>query len=274
LETRIKRGNLPSETSPVKESRLPSITIPEQATGLFHKNYDRILADDSLSDKDVVLISLYLLEDAYKHSGIHYDQVKQLFTSLGRKERPNFSVNIHNATKEGLIQQDNSVLSFLAAGLKRIEEILGLVQRQPVYLIKSGQHFTATKRLEEFLSQEIKSEDLLLCDSHISSKTLFPLSILTPRLKSVKILALQVHDPDKFREYRNRMTAEYGIAVEVRISKKVHDRYLITGDKCWSFGTSIQDLGNKDTIIHEISGVTDSMKDLFSERWDQAANFA
>ena len=256
-----------------KQTKPPRFELPEEATGLFHKNYDRILADDSLSDKDVLLLAIYLLERENKEAGVHYAQCKQLFISLGRKAYPNYAVNIHNATKEGLIEQKDSVLFFLSTGLKQVQDLLGLVQKKPVYVIKSGQNFTASKRLEEFLTQEIRSEDLLLCDSYISSSTLFPFSVLTPKLKSMKILTFQVHDPDKFREYRNKMQLEYGILLEVKISKKIHDRYLITADKCWSFGASIKDLGNKDTIIREISEVTESMKELFSERWSESPDF-
>jgi hypothetical protein len=144
---------------------LPRIELPEEATGLFHKDYERILADDSLSDKDVILLTIYLLERQNQKAGVHYAQCKQLFISLGRKADPNYSVNIHNATKERLIEKNDSLLFFLSAGLKRVQDLLGLVQKTPVYVIKSGQNFTAIKRLEEFLTQEIRSETLLLCDA-------------------------------------------------------------------------------------------------------------
>jgi len=256
------------------ETSLPRIELPEEATGLFHRNYERILVDDSLSDKDVILLALYLLERENKRAGVRYTECKQLFMFLGRKGHPNFSVNVHNAIKERLIEQQNSDLFFLGAGLKRVQDLLGLVQKKPVFVIKSGQSFTALKRLEEFLMQEVQSQDLLLCDSYVSSSTLFPLSVLTPKLKSIKILTFQVQDGDKFREYTRKLQKETGILIEVKVSNKIHDRYLITGDKCWSFGASIKDLGNKDTIIREISEVTESMREIFLERWNESPDFA
>lgn len=63
------------------------------------------------------------------------------------------------------------------------------------------------------------------------------------------------------------------ISIEIKINQKLHDRYLICGEKCWHFGTSIKDLGNKDTIIKEISEVYQSMKELFEVRWEEG-NFA
>ena len=96
----------PSQVSDVarvgskEQPRLPRIELPEEATGLFHVDYDRILVDDSLSDKDVILLSIYLLERENKRAGVHYAECKRLFTSLGRRDHPNFTVNVHNAIKE------------------------------------------------------------------------------------------------------------------------------------------------------------------------------
>jgi hypothetical protein len=262
------------KTDSARPIKLPRIEFPEEASGLFHKNYDRILADSSLSDKDVILLAIYLLERQKKKAGVSYAECKQLFASLGRKVLPNYAVNIHNARKERLIEQDNSYLFLLAAGLKRIQDLLGQVQKTPVYVIKSGQNFTAIKRLEEFLMQEIRGENILLCDPYVSSSTLFPFSTLAPKLKSMKILTSQVQDAIKFHEYRNKMQKETRIAIEVKVSTKIHDRYLISEDNCWSFGASIKDLGSKDTTIREIGEVTESMRDLFSERWKESPDLA
>lgn len=258
------------KTDSKKPTKLPLVELPEEATGLFHRDFDRILADDSLSDKDVILLAMYLLERQNQKAGVQYAQCKQLFVSLGRKADPNYAVNIHNGTKEGLIEKSDSLLFFLSAGLKRVQDLLGLVQKTPVYVIKSGQNFTAIKRLEEFLTQEIRSETLLLCDAYISPSTLFPFLAVAPRLKTIRLLTSQVQDSEKFHEYRNKMQKETGIEIEVKVNNKIHDRYLITGEKCWSFGASIKDLGNKDTTIREISEVTESMKQIFEERWNES----
>lgn len=263
-----KKKSEQEETEPFK------ITFPDELSGLFHRHYDRVLLDDSLSDKDAILLAIYLVERQNGKAGVNYADCKKLFVSLGRKEDPNYAVNIHNARKESLIERKDSVLYFLSGGLKRVRDLLGQVEKAPVYVIKSGQSFTARKLLEEFLTQEINSEDLLLCDSYVSSTTLFPLVVLNGKVKSIKLLTTNVQDSDKFRDYKKRMEKETGINIEVKLSDKIHDRYLITGDKCWSFGASMKDLGNKDTVIREISEVTASMKDLFSERWSESSVFS
>ncbi len=256
-----------------KKSKPLKIAFPEELSGLFHKYYDRILLDDSLSDKDAILLAMFLIEKQNEKAGVTYSQCKELFISLGRKYDPNFSVNLHNAKKESLVEQKDSVLYFLSGGLNRIRGILGQVEKAPVYVIKSGQTFTAKKLLEDFLTTEVKSDELWLCDTYVSSKTLFPFSVLKGKIKSIRLLATTVQDGDKFKDYKKSMEKEMAITIEVKLSKKIHDRYLITGDKCWAFGASIKDLGNKDTTIREISEVTSSMRDLFSERWAEGAEF-
>ena len=243
--------------------------IPLEFSGLIHKYHDRFLADDSLADLDVILLSLYLIEWKDKKTGVEYGDVKNLFVLLGRKEK-NFKANIHLAKKKNLIEINDRLLTFTIGGLKRIQKLLGQIGKRPVYVIKSGQNFSAMMLLEKFLSTEIDSEELLLCDPHISASTLYPLTVLKGKIKSVKILTSNIYDESKFKAYKEKMQIETGINVELRLSKKIHDRYLISGDRCWTIGTSIKDLGNKDTVIREISEVASSMKELFVERWNEA----
>lgn len=248
------------------------VDFPPEFSGLFHRHHDRILVDDSLSDLDVILLSVYLVENKNKKAGVDYDECKQLFTALGRKE-VNYKANIYNAKKISLIVEKDARLLLAIRGLKRIRKLLGEIGKSPVHVIRSGQNFSAIKLLEEFLSQEIAAEEILLCDSHISSATLFPFSVLKGRARTIRILSSNVHDGDKFKDYKARFEKETAIAIAVRMSTRIHDRYLISGYKCWSFGASIKDLGNKDTTIKEISEVTTSMKDLFTERWNESSDF-
>lgn len=242
----------------------------KEFSGLVHEYNDRLLADDSLSDSAVLLLCVYLIENKNKKSGAKYEEAKQLFISLGRKDDPNFRVAIHNARGKSLIDCKGKTISLLIKGLKEVRRVLGQVEKSPVHIIKSGQNFTAIKLFEEFLLSEIKSHEILLCDSYISYSTLFPFSALKGKITLLKILTSNVYDSDKFDEYKKKMGKEMGITIEVKNSKKIHERFMICGDKCWSIGSSIKDLGNKDAVIREISEVTNSMKDLFSDRWNEA----
>lgn len=244
------------------------LTFRDELSGLFHKYYDRVLADASLSDKDVALLAIYFIEQQNGKAGTEYSVCKDLFVSLGRKE-PNFKVNIHNAKKESLIKQEDSTIFFSSAGLARIRELLGQVEKARVYVIKSGESFTAIKLFEEFLLKEVDSKDVMLCDSYVSPSTLFPLLVLKGKVSSIKILTSNIQDSDKFNDYRAKMKRETGISIEVKVNRKIHDRYLLFDEKCWSIGSSIKDLGNKDSTIREISEVASSMRELFLERWNE-----
>ncbi|MEM3449826.1 MAG: hypothetical protein QXP38_13335 [Nitrososphaerota archaeon] len=251
-----------------KQNEPSTLKIPPEISGLIHVYHDRFLADESLTDLDVILLSLYLIEWKNKKAGVKYDEAKNLFVLLGRKEK-NYRVNIHLAKKKNLIEAKNTILNFTIKGLKRIRTLLGHVEKTPVYVIKSGQSFSAIMLFEKFLSTEIDAEELLLCDPHVSALTLFPFARLAGKVKTIKILTSNVYDNSKFEAYREKMQKETGIGIDVRVSRKIHDRYLISNDRCWTLGSSIKDLGNKDTTIREISEVANSMKELFIERWNE-----
>ena len=250
------------------EVKMISKEFLKNYSGLIHEYNDRFLADESLSDMEVMLLAVHLIETQNKKVGGKYEDVKNLFTSLGRKSE-HFKVAVHNAKKQNLIEDKDKLLCLIIKGLKLIRKILGQIEKSPVHIIKSGENFTAIKLFEEFLLTEIKGDEILLCDSYISPSSLFPFSTLNGKLKSIKILTSNISDSDKFEDYAKRLKKEMNISVDIKNNKKIHDRFLICGNRCWSFGTSLKDLGNKDTLIKEISEVSESMNDLFKQRWDE-----
>jgi len=245
------------------------IKIPETISGVIYRNYDQYLVDESLPDIDVLLLSMHMIECNNKKSGAGYSECKKVFILLGRRE-DNYRKVVHKAKKDNLIEGRDRTLYFLSKGLKRLRQLLGQIGKSPVYIIKSDQNFTALKQLEEFLMTEIKKKEILLCDPYISHLTLYPFAILKGKIESLKILTGNIYDSGKLKEYKKKMEKEMGIVVEIKVNKKIHDRYLISGEKCWHFGASIKDLGNKDTTIKEISEVVISMKEMFKERWQEA----
>lgn len=240
-------------------------------SGLFHEYRGRLLVDDSLSNIDVFLLSYHFVAEHIKTSEVNQKLVKDFFIAMGREVDAFRKVMYECVKIRGYLDKKNDVLTIRVKGVKRLEEILGKQYKAGVILIKSGEQFSAIKRFEEFIREESKNEEILICDSYVSSNTLLPLIVLKDRIKSIKILTSNItEDRDKFKEYIKKFREEANINIEVRLNRKIHDRYLISGDKCWSIGSSIKDLGNKDTIIKEISEVTDSLKQLFMERWNES----
>lgn len=245
------------------------VDIPPEMSGILQKHHDTIIADGSLSDLDVILTTVYLIENANKKAGANYNETKELFISFGRKE-DNFKANVYQAKKKSLIIEKDRNIHFLSCGLERIRKILGQAGKSPVYVIKSGENFTAIKLFEEFLTSQLDKEDILLCDPYVSHSTLFPFSVLKGKIKSFKILTANIYDSDKFEDYKKKMSKELGVTIDVKLNQKIHDRFIICGDKCWSIGSSIKDLGNKDATVREITEVSSSMRDLFLERWKES----
>ena len=242
----------------------------EKYSGIFLRYFDRVLLNSSLSNTDALLLCVHIIDVKNKKSGAKYDEVRNLFVTVGRKYE-NFRKVVYYCKKNELIEIDekNRIIFLLHKGLKRLWKILGEVGKSKVYIVKAGKRFSAIRLFEEFLEEEVSSNEIFVCDPYISDKTLFPFSVLSGKLRIIRMLTNNISDQQKFFHYKKMFEREYGIKVEIRINKKIHDRFIIAGNKCWHIGTSIKDLGNKDTIIKDLSEVCDSLRYLFEERWNE-----
>lgn len=250
---------------------IPSIDIPLEFRGLFHNHLDRYLADDSLTDQDVIVLSVYFLEKKIGHSGVNSLDVIALFCSFGRKEANYFS-NFTRVERDNLIEKNRPFVFLQIKGLKRVMEILGKTGKSRIYLINSGQHFTAIKLFEEFLSNNIKSDSISIFDPYISANTLHPFTVLKGKITKLRILTMNVDGLDKLKYYKEKFEKEMGVKIEIRENKKTHDRWLLNNGQIWSIGCSIKDIGNKDTSIYELEGIANSLNQLFEDRWQTSKN--
>jgi len=241
-------------------------------SGLFHEYHGKYFADDSLSDTDVLLLCLHIGIEYKQAHEIDYDLARDIFINLGRRKE-NFRKAVYSARKKGYIDKKDRELIILVKGVKRLENILGQLHKVPVFIIKSGEYFTAIKKFEQFLSEEMENDEIWLCDPYVAPSTLFPFTILKGRINKIRIITCNIHEIEKFKNYKKRLEKEFDIEVEVKINRKIHDRYIIAGEKCWWIGTSLKDLGNKDTIIKDVSELQHSLKQLFIDRWDEGETF-
>lgn len=101
------------------------------------------------------------MEQDAASSGATYNKAKDLFVSLGRKERPNFNVTIHNAKKNRLIENKNGTLHFLMKGLKKIQGVLSEIGEDSLHPIKSIENFAPIKRSDELLGTEIRGNAIV-----------------------------------------------------------------------------------------------------------------
>ena len=253
----------------LKKKNEIEIEVPKEMSGLIRKHYDKYIADDSLNDIESILISVHLIQVKNQKAEVNQRDVKKLFSDLGRKEI-NFDKRMSDVKKKDFLRNTGENIESSSKGVKELDKILGRHGKSPVIIIKNGQGFSGTKRFEEFLKNEINNEHVLLCDTYIDRKTLYVFSELENNIKSLKILTAKIHHRDEFEDCRERMEKEFNVKIEVKANGKIHDRFIIFGNKCWSIGRSIKHLGNKDTIISEVSEVSHSLKDIFEERWNDS----
>lgn len=156
-------------------------------------------------------------------------------------------------------------------GYQTLQDILGKMGTENTRIIKAGRPYSSRIEFIEFLKELPQDHEMKLVDSYIDSTTFLPFAHLENKPQQIKIITMKVNtEKTAFQQSMSDFTKETGINIEIRISKSVHDRYLISKDEVWSLGTSINHMGNKDTIITQIDTVKQSLMDLFEERWTTA----
>ena len=140
-------------------------------------------------------------------------------------------------------------------------------------LIKAGTTWVVDKLLNDLYSKNGISQEILLCDSWISTATLRPFSIFKGKTKVLKILTFNVAESySALQSYIEGFTTVNSITVEIRKTARAHDRYLLYGNNCFLFGASLKDVGKKDTTITQDNASNSTFRSLFLERWRESGN--
>lgn len=246
-----------------------------KARRIFYVFHDRLLLDSEISDTDTLLLCIYMLSNKNKTSKVKYQDAKSLFAALGRNE-DNFRKFVHYLRKKGMIdrleENGDVYLSLRFNGLKRVKMLLGEEVGIRTWFIQAGKVYSGKRFFEEEVISKLNGE-VKICDPYCGVGTL---DILVDISKDVKIYLLtrSVEDREKFKRYLAYLAKEKpNVKIEVRIlsKPKLHDRYILCKDKCWSVGHSLKDLGKKDTIISQLSeGVINALHLAFDVRWKEA----
>ena len=245
------------------------------ARNLIFEFYDRLLLDDNLSDLDAVLLALYMCCNKNKRAEVNYNEVKDLFASMGRKE-DNFRKRLHDAKNANLVnereERGTKFLSLTIKGLKRVKDLLGYEIGARTWLIESGKVYSGKKLFQQVVLSNIGLQ-LKICDPYCGVRLLDVLSEIKGKCK-VFLLTQTIVEKRKFqRELKDFMKEHPEIEIEVRIfnERKLHDRYIISDGNCWAIGSSLKDLGNKDTIITKLGNeVKYALEEIFEKRWKNA----
>jgi hypothetical protein len=86
------------------------------------------------------------------------------------------------------------------------------------------------------------------------------------------LLTQSISDKGTFQRELKDFQKEFPeIEVEVRIfppKTTLHDRYMLSNDAAWSIGSSLKDLGNKDTLVTRLGDeIRFALAEVFEKRW-------
>lgn len=110
-------------------------------------------------------------------------------------------------------------------------------------------------------------QEIFLCDAYISSATSALFLVFRGKVKKVKILTKKIKHKPLFLTHK-ALYEILGIQFEVKENSKVHDRFLLYGNnRCIMIGSSLDDLGMRDTTVVEDPNHYTSKIQLFNERW-------
>jgi hypothetical protein len=244
----------------------------ESWKNLFHEFHGKLLIDDKLTDSEVLLISVYMCCNKEQKAEISYYEAKDTFLKFGRKGQ-NFYVNMGLLKKRGLIDEEarkeTRFLSLTIEGLKATKALITDTVGTSTWFIESGKAFSGKKLFKEIVLSAVGSY-MKICDPYCGVRILDLLSEISENCK-ISLLTQTVEKEAQFkRELADFKKELPNIDIEVRIfaTNKLHDRYIITESTCWSIGSSLKDLGNKDTLVTKLTDeIRQAIEETFEARW-------
>jgi len=135
-------------------------------------------------------------------------------------------------------------------------------------LIRAGTTGIVDKLLNDLYSKNGVAQEILLCDSWLSITTLKPFKGKT---KNLNILTFNIADSQsKFQSYIKSLETTNNITIKIRKTASIHDRYLLYDGNCFLFGSSLKDVGKKDTTITQDNASYTQFRELFRKRWSES----
>ena len=99
---------------------------------------------------------------------------------------------------------------------------------------------------------ESAQKRIVVIDNYVDASVL---TLLTKRKQDVSTTVYTYKISEQFSLDLEKHNAQYPV-VEVFVSKKSHDRFLIIDDKVYHVGASIKDLGKKLCAVMQMNSIT------------------
>jgi hypothetical protein len=116
-------------------------------------------------------------------------------------------------------------------------------------------------------------QSLLIADNFVD-KTLWPLLANLPQGTSIRILTKSA--PADFGVEAQNFAKQYGMAVEVRVTNVLHDRFVVCDNKrCSHLGASVKDFGVKAALISDVVGdsIASAVRNELEAIWQASKPF-
>lgn len=141
-------------------------------------------------------------------------------------------------------------------------------------IIHPGKPFSASLKLREILKSA--KGYVKVIDPYVDGTTLETL-LSIPTGVPIKLLTVYTGGKEKERRFVRtcqRFKAERPLfEIKKCDPESVHDRFVLTQARCWSFGVSLKDVGRKLSLIKEVSPETKREVDsIFKQLWDRSSN--
>jgi hypothetical protein len=149
-----------------------------------------------------------------------------------------------------------------------IDEIEGI--SSSVLLIEPARVLTSLRATEAILNT--LNGTVKVCDPYVDARTLDLLGECG-NAQAIRLLTMNVNNPNKLRRDARAFVQQYGIALEVRVvgQRVLHDRYVIDDDGMLLFGTSLNGIGFKQSFVVSLGeDIRASVLTTFDSYWKTA----
>ena len=233
---------------------------------------------NGFSDEETIILSSYLYEvlDVKKYKVYRAKDTLKIYEFLGGSFR-NYQNALSSAEQNdyvNLILTDEKEKYPVLSAKKGIQKVFDIIKRttgRELRIFKAGKVYAAKIQFEQFLEEEVlPTNQLFIVDSYVSGDLFKFLYTTFSKVKKLRILTDTVFNSKRFLEDLVAFEKEGKIEIEVKTTKNIHDRFIISDNRAWSIGTSIKDIGKKDSVISDQFSIRDTLLELLNERWNNS----
>lgn len=203
-------------------------------------------------------------------------------TAIARHLVNDFGISTSYQAVDAALQRSGGGAHKSGGGYKLMEkgrlELGKSVEQRPnpgeVIFIESGKPFSAKGAALSSIFGQLSGQ-VSICDPYIDGHTLDAIFKHIDKSVSVRLLTQVVNDKPTgiiSRALQDLQKEGYSVEVRVNSSGTLHDRYIMDASHFWSSGSSLNHLGNKESLIVSLGeDVHRAMMGNFESHWKSAS---